>query len=810
VEAYLKRLPELAVDSQVVLGLIEAECRLRAPQEPVLALEEFLGRFPRYRAELPGRLLPFLTSRAGAKRPAEVRMIAFACAHCGMKLQVKPEFAGRSSRCPTCKQPLVVPDPDQTTAYMPPERLDGPASVLVQTGVPADVTLETPAEVGPVAQPGRASVAALLARRGRDASRYVLEGEIARGGMGAVLRAVDRDIRREVAVKYLLDQASASGRLRFVEEAQITGQLEHPNIVPIHELGRDALGRLFFTMKLVKGRSLAQVLEGLRGEPGATRHTAATDYTLGRLLTILVNVCHALAYAHARGVIHRDLKPGNIMVGDFGEVYVMDWGLAKVRNPRAGDAGQEAGAPPQAIPLPASKTAILPPARVAAMPAPMAVPMSDTFTAGSGSSRATAPVVTDRVLQEELTRAGAIMGTPVYMAPEQAVGRIEAIDQRSDVYALGAILYEILTLQPPVETAGGGRAILMRVANGEIVPLEQRIRQTHRKRRVPAELAAMAMKALSKEPAQRYPTVEAFRRDLELYLEGRSVSAKEDTRKEMLIKFVKRNKGFSAATAGALVVLAVVVGLFLRANLSARLRAEESLAAFQQEQERRREQNRHSAPLFYQDARVSTERGKLENALAQVTVAVDYDPELAQARLLKGQILLAQKAFAEAQAELDTYHKQRPGDEDAAELARRCRQARAEDYRTLVPVVDALVRQKAFTLAEHLQGSIAGLEQKEQRQLELYRKRIESAWPGLGGLLTMDGAGKLHMNLYNQGSKVKDLIPLRGLPLTSLSLINCVEVRDLTPLEGMKLTSLDLSNCKVRDLTPLKGVPLTF
>jgi serine/threonine protein kinase len=173
--------------------------------------------------------------------------------------------------------------------------------------------------------------------RGTRNDRFRLEGEIARGGMGVVMRAVDDRIRREIAVKYLLDQDNPTKKLRFVEEAQITGQLEHPNIVPIHELGADADGRLMFTMKMVKGRTLAQVLAREDGDGTLDKDDAAHigsiaagGSALNRLLTILINVCNALAYAHARGVIHRDLKPANIMVGDFGEVYVMDWGLAKV------------------------------------------------------------------------------------------------------------------------------------------------------------------------------------------------------------------------------------------------------------------------------------------------------------------------------------------------------------------------------------------------------------------------------------------------------------------------------------------------
>src|SRR5205814_2559354 len=137
-------------------------------------------------------------------------------------------------------------------------QIDGASSSLAQAKIEGGVTLEqkTPAS----RRAGQMSVPELLARRPRSSERYILEGEIARGGMGAVLRAVDCDIRREVAVKYMLDQSSAKNKIRFVEEAQITGQLEHPNIVPIHELGVDAQKRIFFTMKMVKGRSVAQIL----------------------------------------------------------------------------------------------------------------------------------------------------------------------------------------------------------------------------------------------------------------------------------------------------------------------------------------------------------------------------------------------------------------------------------------------------------------------------------------------------------------------------------------------------------------------
>jgi hypothetical protein len=151
----------------------------------------------------------------------EVTMISFSCSHCGLRLQVKPEFAGRSSRCPTCKKPLIVPPLDKTQANVTAGQIDGTDSSLAKAGFDGGVTLANVA----AARPGQKPVHELLARRTKKDGRYLIEGEIARGGMGTVLRAVDCDIRREVAVKYLLDQTDPKKKLRFIEEAQITGRL---------------------------------------------------------------------------------------------------------------------------------------------------------------------------------------------------------------------------------------------------------------------------------------------------------------------------------------------------------------------------------------------------------------------------------------------------------------------------------------------------------------------------------------------------------------------------------------------------------
>ena len=182
-----------------------------------------------------------------------------------------------------------------------------------------------------------------LTAGGVGSGKFRIIEELNRGGMGVILRGRDRGLHREVAIKVIRDQGNERQRARFVEEAQITGQLEHPNIVPVHEFGVDETGRMFFAMKLVRGRNLAEVLEHHRIDPRA----ADREFPLIKQVGVLVQICNAIAFAHSRGVIHRDLKPSNIMLGDFGEVMLMDWGLAKVGDPGVIGGHAASGPPPQ-------------------------------------------------------------------------------------------------------------------------------------------------------------------------------------------------------------------------------------------------------------------------------------------------------------------------------------------------------------------------------------------------------------------------------------------------------------------------------
>jgi serine/threonine-protein kinase len=252
--------------------------------------------------------------------------------------------------------------------------------------------------------------------------RYRIDGEIARGGMGAVLKGRDPDLGRDVALKVLRDDYRDDAKMvcRFVEEAQIGGQLQHPGVVPIYELGTMADRRPFFAMKLVKGHTLAQLLAQRDGP----------DADLPRFLSVFESVCQTMAYAHARGVIHRDLKPSNVMVGSFGEVQVMDWGVAKVL-PRGGVVDD----------------------------ATAGMTRDETVIATARSGSAPDP-------DAELSRPGSVMGTPSYMAPEQARGEVDQVDQRADVFALGSILCEVLTGVPAFTGRSSG-AILGKAALGD-------------------------------------------------------------------------------------------------------------------------------------------------------------------------------------------------------------------------------------------------------------------------------------------------------------------------------------------------------
>ena len=414
-----------------------------------------------------------------------------------------------------------------------------------------------------------------LSRAPLPGEKYETEQQLARGGMGAIYQAKDLSIRRTVAIKVLLDQdAGEESRARFVEEAQITGQLAHPNIVPVYELETGEDGKLYYAMKLIQGETLKAILKGIR----KGKASYLERYPLQRLLTIFLQACNAVAYAHSKGIVHRDLKPDNIMVGDFGEVLVVDWGLVKVL-------GTEEASP-------------------------------------SGDLRSGDSIESVRDSQ---TMQGGILGTPSYMAPEQAVDS-SSVTALADVYAMSAVLYSILTLKPPVK-ADNVRTILLDVIAGKIDDAGSQ-------ENVPAGLAAVAMKGLSRDPDDRYASIPDLQADVERWQAGFATVAESAGAWRQLRLFIVRHRALVAVSFLAVVgiILALSVGLLAavkerREAEAARQAAVASEAAVREAQTAQRRSQLAASQASAESAMRALDQGRAAEARIRADAAVSILPD---------------------------------------------------------------------------------------------------------------------------------------------------------------------------------------
>ncbi|MBK9032119.1 MAG: serine/threonine protein kinase [Myxococcales bacterium] len=346
-----------------------------------------------------------------------------------------------------------------------------------------------------------------------DPGQYVSEREVARGGMGRIIAAHDRILGRPVALKELL-HADPEHAARFRREALITARLQHPAIVPVYQAGRWPSGEPFYAMKLVSGRPLDRAIAEAR----------TLEQRLALLATITAAV-DAIAYAHSKRMVHRDLKPANVLVGDFGEIVVIDWGLAKDLDDDSTDS------------LPGTRTE-------------------------RDQPRPRSPTTSD---EPALTVAGAVMGTPAYMPPEQARG--EVVDERADVFSLGAMLYHLLAGAPPY-AAKTATDVIAAAIEGKVEPLATRAPDA------PADLIAIIARAMAHEPGDRYPTAQALAEELRRFQTGKLVAAHRYSLRERVARFVRRHRAAVAIAAVAFVAFVALGTLALRRIVVERDRAE--------------------------------------------------------------------------------------------------------------------------------------------------------------------------------------------------------------------------------------------
>jgi len=544
VENYLDRYPDLVVDAGIAVELIVAEYSLRRRWEPDLSAESYLKRFPQYaeflRAALPREISARPMPKANLPSPNQADanllfgILALQLSFIGRDQLLAAARAWAADKSQSIEQRLLaqgVLGPEKhallgalVTTYLGKHEYDFQKSLALLSSLGSvrdDLQAIGDAELQeclkcvatathlPTTEAQSFRLAGDCTSRGR---RFRVLRPHAKGGLGEVSVAYDEELHREVALKEIQSQHvdHPESRSRFLLEAEITGRLEHPGIVPVYGLGTYADGRPFYAMRFIQGDSMQEAIAAFHGA-ATPRDRTGWMSELRKLLRRFVDVCNAIQYAHSRGVLHRDLKPGNIILGEYGETLVVDWGLAKV----LGQPEAERRA----------NVAILQP------------------VAGNG----TPP-----------TELGRALGTPAFMSPEQATGHHEQLGPATDVYGLGATLYILLTGKPPYSGASL-EEIRDRICRGDA------LRPRQAKPEIPPPLEAACLKAMALRPGDRYASAGELAEDIERWMADEPTSAYRETILERSARTIRRHRTVAASGIALLVaaVLALSIGVVL-------------------------------------------------------------------------------------------------------------------------------------------------------------------------------------------------------------------------------------------------------
>ncbi|MDF1753892.1 MAG: protein kinase [Verrucomicrobiales bacterium] len=592
---------------------------------------------------------------------------------------------------------------------------------------------------------------------GEEEYRYLTVGELGKGGMGTVWEMHDTALNRRIAFKQLHTELVGIKAIEeyFLNEGRILARLEHPGIVPIHEFDVSSEdGACYYTMAKVRGESLQSILDGLKNRNKAT----LLRWNLVRLMGAFSQLCETLAFAHEQGILHRDLKPDNVMLGHFGEVFLVDWGIAK-------EVGKDTANPALEEHLRISQTRL-----------------------SNGSTSLFA-------MSEN------VYGTLGYMSPEAASGTDSYTDGGSDIFSLGAILYQILTLRPPYQ--GKDPAKILEVAKrGEIYPVNkvEGIKPHLPGGKVPDALAAITMMALSKNREDRYETAQDLRRDIEAFLQGRTPRAQEAGAFQMLQTFVRRNPGMIIVWTIAIVTILSVLTSGLVENYRNRVEAEymrdlavEKKKAFLEERSASNADRNEAAPRFAQLAWDRLNIGDISRAENLANAALDFgggDDSIAKSHLVLGLVKVI-RGFPQ----LANYHWEKA---ESGPFLNNLKNNLESDQPISWP--DLLEKSGLHALA------LRQLDHDPKKQFEKLHSLLEKHWDNQLWELSntnLDRSGYYRLVL-KKGIKSNELEYLRGWPIHHL-ILNDIPVADLgrlTDLPVLRILELGPGHLAY-DLSPL-------
>lgn len=627
---------------------------------------------------------------------------------------------------------------------------------LMQFYTPSKTTILT--EFSDTAEGGQDSPAAQLSTT--PGEKYQIAEELGTGAMKLVRRTLDKNAARDVALAVLLDATARPKKIsRFVREARITAALEHPNIVPIYDIGVNEEGKPYFTMKLLGGETLHSILQKLNEGNAEYRKM----YPLNRLLQIFLSVCNAVSFAHSRAVIHLDLKPANIQVGDFGEVLVLDWGLAKVLQ-------KDPAQFPHRLEL------------------------------GEGL--------------REIPKEGVVRGTPGFMGPEQARGEYASLNEQTDIFALGAVLYTILKCKPPPKKKD------VKPKNDSSTGFK-----------IPPALEAVATKAMARQPMNRYQTAGELAVDVQAFLDGYATKAQQAGALTLLWLLIKRHSVVTTMICLSLVlVFGTLTGALVIKRHSERV-AVDALNKMRAEQEARRklEEAQHdlgklAAPRVMSQAEHHLHIMEYDEAVPSLEYEVTLDSENRAAWEDLGALHLGREEFDQAKAALS--HISKPPDNND-------KGGPPQDLAAITWKYSSIARANSGTLPAEMQANFLNdifhgeriAPPVKMMAIGAFFKNLNRStdtvnYDLIGQMLRAMNPAAVNMEFSHtttedglkisvHGARVSQLMPLIGLPAAYLDISG---LPDLSPenmdwVRDMPLVGADVSGNKFALLGPLARIP---